>query len=155
MINFTFAGVGNRLVAQIIDSIIVSFAMSIIVIPIFGVGVFTSAMGDSDAAGIFAGLAILPVLLIAFIGPVIYEVLMISSARQATFGKVLMKIKVIDEQGQRLTVGAAIGRTLIKYLSVNFCFLLWLWPLFNDKEQGLHDIIVKDLVIRDQYTPGI
>lgn len=149
MLNSTFAGFGNRLVAQIIDAIIVSFAMSIFIIPIFGVGIFTSAIGDSDAAGLFAGLAILPVLLIASIGPIVYEVFMISSSRQATFGKILMKIKVVDQQGQRLTVGAAIGRTLIKYLTVNFCFLLWLWPLFNDKEQALHDIIVNDLVVRE------
>ena len=96
-----------------------------------------------------AGLAILPIILMAFVGPVIYEVFMLSSSRQATFGKVIMKIKVIDEQGQRLTLGAAIGRTLIKYLTVNFCFLLWLWPLFNKEEQALHDLIVRDLVIRD------
>jgi len=149
MMNPTLAGFGARLVAQIIDSLIVGFGMSMIVIPIFGVGVFTSAMGDTDTAGILAGLAILPIILISLIGPVIYEVFMLSSSRQATFGKVIMKIKVIDEQGQRLTVGAAIGRTLIKYLTVNFCFLLWLWPLFNKEEQALHDLIVRDLVIRD------
>ena len=149
MMNPTLAGFGARLVAQIIDSLIVGFGMSMIVIPIFGVGVFTSAMGDTDTAGILAGLAILPIILISLIGPVIYEVFMLSSSRQATFGKVIMKIKVIDEQGQRLPVGAAIGRTLIKYLTVNFCFLLWLWPLFNKEEQALHDLIVRDLVIRE------
>lgn len=149
MTNFTLAGFGARLVAQIIDSLIVGFAMSLIIIPIFGIGALTGAMGDSDRAGLIAGLAILPIILMAFVGPVIYEVLMLSSSRQATFGKVIMKIKVIDEQGQRLTLGAAVGRTLIKYLTVNFCFLLWLWPLFNKEEQALHDLIVRDLVIRD------
>ena len=150
MLNYTIAGFGNRLVAQIIDSIIVSFAVSIIAVPIFGFGIFTSAMNGDETAGLFAGLALLPIMLFAFIGPVVYEVLMLSSPRQATIGKMLMKIKVVDEQGTRLTLGGAIGRTLIKYLSVNFCFLLWLWPLFNDKEQALHDIVVKDFVIRDQ-----
>ena len=152
MLNFTFAGVGNRLVAQIIDSLIVGFAMSIIIIPIFGAGIFASMVGNEDSAGAFAFFAMIPVIAIASIGPIIYEVVMLSSSRQATFGKVLMKIKVVDEQGQKLTVGAAIGRTLIKYISFNLCFLLWLWPLFNDKEQGLHDIIVKDLVVRDQMS---
>jgi len=36
MLNSTFAGFGNRLVAQIIDSLIVGFAVSIIAMPIFG-----------------------------------------------------------------------------------------------------------------------
>jgi uncharacterized RDD family membrane protein YckC len=149
MQNSTLAGFGARLVAQIIDSLIVGFVMSIFIIPIFGIGALTGAMDDSGSAGLFAGLALLPIMLMAFVGPVIYEVFMLSSSRQATFGKVIMKIKVIDEHGQKLTIGAAAGRTLVKYLTVNFCFLLWLWPLFNKEEQALHDLVVRDLVIRD------
>lgn len=150
MLNFTFAGYGNRIVAQIIDSLIVGFAVSIIAIPIFGISIFSGVNMDdpSDISAMFAGLAILPLVLFAFVAPVVYEVLMISSAKQATFGKMLMKIKVVDEAGLRLTLGAAIGRTLIKYVSSQLCILLWLWPLFNDKEQALHDLIVKDYVIR-------
>ena len=150
MLNFTFAGYGNRIVAQIIDALIVGFAVSIIAMPIFGISIFSGVNMDdpSDISALFAGLAILPILLFAFVAPVVYEVLMISSARQATFGKMLMKIKVVDEAGLRLTLGAAIGRTLIKYVSSQLCILLWLWPLFNDKEQALHDLIVKDYVIR-------
>lgn len=149
MQNFTLAGFGARLVAQIIDSLLVGFAMSIIIIPIFGVGAFTSMMGNQEATGILTSLAIFPILLVGFVGPVIYEVFMLSSSRKATFGKVLMKIQVVDEHGQKLTLGAATGRTIIKYLSVNFCFLLWLWPLFNKEEQALHDLIVRDFVIRE------
>ncbi|WP_221390420.1 RDD family protein [Dyadobacter sp. NIV53] len=150
MLNFTFAGYGNRIIAQIIDVIIVGFAVSIIAMPIFGFSIFSGMNVDdpSDISALFAGLAILPLLLFAFVGPVVYEVLMISSAKQATFGKMLMKIKVVDEAGLRLTLGAAIGRTLIKYVSSQLCILLWLWPLFNDKEQALHDLAVKDFVIR-------
>ena len=150
MLNFTFAGYGNRIVAQIIDALIVGFAVSIIAIPIFGISIFSGVNMDDpgDISAMFAGLAILPLVLFAFVAPVVYEVLMISSAKQATFGKMLMKIKVVDETGLRLTLGAAIGRTLIKYVSSQLCILLWLWPLFNDKEQALHDIIVKDYVIR-------
>ena len=150
MLNFTFAGYGNRIVAQIIDALIVGFAVSIIAMPIFGISIFSGINMDdpSDISAMFAGLAILPILLFAFVAPVVYEVLMISSARQATLGKMLMKIKVVDEAGLRLTLGAAIGRTLIKYVSSQLCILLWLWPLFNDKEQALHDLVVKDYVIR-------
>lgn len=148
MQNFTLAGFGARLVAQIIDGLIVGFVLSLIIIPIFGLGAFTSMAGNPDAAGILAGMAIFPMLLVGFLGPVIYEIFMLSSSRQATFGKILMKIKVVDEHGQKLTLGAAAGRTIIKYLTVNFCFLLWLWPLFNKEEQALHDLIVRDSVIR-------
>jgi uncharacterized RDD family membrane protein YckC len=148
MQNFSLAGFGNRAVAQIIDSLIVGVAMSLIVIPLFGIGGLTSTF-DNDFSALFAGLAILPAILIAMVGPVIYEVFMLSSPRRATFGKSIMRIQVRDEYGNGLTVGAAIGRTLIKYLTLNFCFLLWLWPLFNKEEQALHDLIVRDFVVAD------
>ena len=60
-----------------------------------------------------------------------------------------MKIKVVDEQGLRLSFGSALGRSLIKYVTSNLCILLWLWPLFNNTEQALHDLVVKGYVIRE------
>lgn len=148
MQNFTLAGFGNRVVAQIIDTLIVGVAMSVLIVPLFGLGGLTSTF-DNDFAALLGGLAILPLLLIGFLGPIVYEVFMLSSPRRATIGKSLMKIQVRDEYGNGLTLGAAIGRTLIKYLTLNFCFLLWLWPLFNKEEQALHDLIVRDFVVRD------
>lgn len=152
MQNVTFAGVGNRLVAQIIDGLILGFVMSLLLVPIFGVGFFSAYsqdMTDEGAIAALAGLAILPIILVGIAAPVLYEAFMLSSAKQATLGKMIMKIKVVDEQGQRLTFGAALGRSLIKYVSSNVCILLWLWPLFNNTEQALHDLIVKDYVIRE------
>jgi uncharacterized RDD family membrane protein YckC len=152
MNNFTFAGVGNRLVAQIIDGFILGFAISLIVIPIFGLGIFGGSFSnftDQSAVAAALMLGILPIILVGLASPIIYEAFMISSVRQATLGKMIMKIKVVDEKGQRLTFGAALGRSLIKYVTSNLCVLLWLWPLFNDTEQALHDLVVKDYVIKE------
>lgn len=121
-------------------------------VPIFGIGFFTSSLSNTDdigAAAALAGLAIFPIILLGIGAPVLYEAFMISSAKQATIGKIVMKIKVVDEQGLRLTFGAALGRSLIKYVTSNLCILLWLWPLFNNTEQALHDLVVKDFVIRE------
>jgi uncharacterized RDD family membrane protein YckC len=148
MRNFTLAGFGTRLVAQIIDTLIVGVAMSLLIVPFFGLGGLTRTF-DNDFAALMGGLALLPLLLIGLLGPMVYEIFMLSSARCATLGKSLMKIQVRDEFGNGLTIGPAIGRTLVKYLTFNFCFLLWLWPLFNKEEQALHDLIVRDFVIRD------
>ncbi|TDE16769.1 RDD family protein [Dyadobacter psychrotolerans] len=152
MLNSTLAGFGNRFVAQIIDSLIVGFLMSVTIIPIFGISIFTgggfSGLEPDEATGLIVAATLVPVFIIGFVGPIIYEIVMLNSSKQATLGKIIMKIRVEDETGQKLTLGAVIGRTLIKYLSFQFCFLLWLWPLFNDKEQALHDIVVKDFVVR-------
>ena len=151
MQNFTFAGVGNRLVAQIIDGLIMGFVISLIIIPIFGIGIFTGSMDNFDEGAIatMVGLALIPIILISIAAPILYEAFMLSSAKQATLGKMVMKIKVVDEQGLRLSFGSALGRSLIKYVTSNLCILLWLWPLFNNTEQALHDLVVKGYVIRE------
>lgn len=152
MQNFTFAGVGNRLVAQIIDGLILGFVLSLICIPIVGFGVFkgsTSNFQDEEAVAAMMGIAFIPIILLAIAGPILYETLMISSAKQATLGKMIMKIKVVDENGQGLTFGTALGRALIKHVTSSLCILLWLWPLFNNTEQALHDLVAKDYVIRE------
>ena len=151
MENSSLAGFGNRLVAQIIDSLILGFVISALILPIFGISVFNSAMADAEdeaAIAVLVASLVVPLVLAGLVAPILYEAFMLSSSKQATVGKILMKIKVVDEQGQRLTFGAALGRSLIKYITSNVCILLWLWPLFNDKEQALHDIVVKDYVIK-------
>jgi uncharacterized RDD family membrane protein YckC len=152
MQNITFAGVGTRLVAQIIDGLILSFVLSLLIIPIIGVSFFSESIqnyGNDSAAVAMLGLTIVPIIVLIFAIPTIYETAMICSAKQATLGKIIMKIKVADEQGQRLTFGASLGRSLIKSATSSLCILLWLWPLFNDKQQALHDLVAKDYVVRD------
>jgi uncharacterized RDD family membrane protein YckC len=152
MQNLPFAGVGTRLIAQIIDGLILGFVLSLIIVPIVGVGVFSESMelyeNDTAVAAMIAAI-IVPIILLAIAGPIIYETVMISSAKQATLGKIIMKIKVVDEQGQRLTFGASLGRAVVKNVTSSMCILLWLWPLFNDKEQALHDLVAKDYVVHD------
>lgn len=60
----------------------------------------------------------------------------------ATLGKRWMKIKVLDQNNQPLGFGKAFLRELVKGILGNLCFLLYLWPLFDDQKQGLHDKIL-------------
>ncbi|WP_428656195.1 RDD family protein [Runella sp.] len=151
------AGFGNRLVAQIIDGIILGIAFSLLMIPFGGmatlIGMNADNISDSSdeaAAALIglAGLSVLGIVLFSLIAPFIYEAFMISSAKQATVGKIIMKIKVVGPAGERLTFGQAVGRSLIKYISSHLCILLWLWPLFNPEEQALHDLVIKSYVVK-------
>lgn len=151
------AGFGNRLVAQIIDGIILGIAFTLILIPfggvaaLLGLGAADNMDGSEEASAALMGLAgmsIVGLILFSIIVPFLYEAFMISSPKQATFGKVLMKIKVVGENGERLSFGQALGRSLIKYITSNLCILLWLWPLFNPEEQSLHDLVVKSYVVK-------
>lgn len=158
MTNYTLAGFGNRFLAVIIDGFIASIVFSFLFIPINTLGLITLPSladlqnSEDEAAGVIIASYTAALMGLSFcygIAYLLYETFMISSAKQATLGKMALKLRVVTEDGQRLTTGQALGRSLLKGISGNVCFLLWLWPLFNDKEQALHDLIVKDLVIKN------
>jgi uncharacterized RDD family membrane protein YckC len=80
----------------------------------------------------------------------IYHIIMESSVKQATYGKQILRIKVGDLQGQRVTVGRAAGRNIAKILSVLTLFIGYLFSFFNKQQQCLHDMIAGTLVMKDR-----
>ncbi|MDR6945201.1 RDD family protein [Mucilaginibacter pocheonensis] len=81
---------------------------------------------------------------------IIYHIIMESSAQQATHGKQMLKIKVVDMQGNRISTGKAISRNLCKIFSVATFFVGYLLAFFNKKQQCLHDMMAGTLVIKDR-----
>ncbi len=78
----------------------------------------------------------------------LYYPIMHSSRYQATIGKRLLQIKVVNDQGGRISFLHALGRYLLLYLS--FCFFIGLIMVaFTQKKQGLHDLIAKTYVIEN------
>ncbi|ASU36351.1 RDD family protein [Mucilaginibacter xinganensis] len=80
----------------------------------------------------------------------IYHIIMESSAKQATYGKQILKIKVCDMQGQRISLGLAAARNLAKLLSVLTFFVGYLFSFFTKQQQCLHDMIAGTLVMKDR-----
>jgi uncharacterized RDD family membrane protein YckC len=78
-----------------------------------------------------------------------YYTIMESSSAQATFGKQLMAIKVVDEQGNRISLGRSALRNILRHIPVLSWFILigYLLIAFTDKKQGLHDMIAGTYVI--------
>jgi uncharacterized RDD family membrane protein YckC len=137
---------GKRLVAAIIDGIFVGLGAipGWIVMIVFAVGAASTAdsrgrMSD-DAAGAMMGGFLLGYLLI-FGGTIIlwlFNVYLLGRDG-ATLGKRWLKMKVLDPAGQPLGFGKAFLRELVKQLLGGLCFLLYLWPLFDNQKQGLWD----------------
>lgn len=157
MENLQLAGFGKRLVAYLIDGILLSIVLGIIMSVFFG-GIFASMAGSGafdgtmseDEAAVTAVAATGGIMLFYFIAVVAiiaYEVLMISSAKQGTIGKIAMKIKVVKEDGSKLSTTDAIIRTIVKSLISGICLIGFLITLFNKKEQSLHDLAGKTLVV--------
>ena len=88
-------------------------------------------------------LALLPVT------KIIYHIVMECSPKQATYGKQILKIKVCDLEGRRISIGRSISRNLFKIFSL-ITVIGYLLSFFNKKQQCLHDIMAETLVMKDR-----
>ncbi len=75
-----------------------------------------------------------------------YFVLMESSPLQATLGKLMLGIKVVDGAGKRISFLRALLRNIAKSVSY-ILFIGYLMAAFTKKKQGLHDLLSGCLVI--------
>ena len=75
------------------------------------------------------------------------SVLFEASAWQATPGKHVVGLEVVDEQGGRLTLTSSLVRTAGKLLSAGVLGFGYVLGIFDDRKQTLHDKLAKTLVI--------
>lgn len=74
-----------------------------------------------------------------------------SSAAQATPGKYVMGLKVMNENGGRLSFGRAVGRYAMKYVSTFLLLFGYIMQVFTVKRQTLHDMVVQAVVVNFDY----
>jgi uncharacterized RDD family membrane protein YckC len=156
--NTNYAGFWLRLVAIIIDGIIIGVAQSFIFVPIlaalglgFANSVETMDLSDPDqAAGMMASVMALMggYWILSLTIQILYSTLMESSKLQATVGKLALGLKVTDLQGNKLDFVKALVRNLCKLIS-NFTLLIgYIMAGFTEKKQALHDMIASTLVLK-------
>lgn len=80
----------------------------------------------------------------------IYFGAMESSGMQATLGKRMLGMKVVDKRGYRLSFGHAVGRHFAKILSYITLFIGFLIVGFDQKKRALHDHVAGTLVISNK-----
>jgi uncharacterized RDD family membrane protein YckC len=134
-----FSGFDQRLIASVLDWFFVSGACILIAVI---VSLFASK--ELRLPVIIALLIAIP--LINFI----YHIVMESSVKQGTYGKQLIRIKVCDMDGKRLSIAHATARNLAKLFSTLPFFTGYLFSFFNKQQQCLHDAIAGTLVIKDR-----
>ena len=154
---FRYAGFWKRLVAYFIDSIIISVASGILLIPflaVVGLGIFS--MHDSDlsydtdtAVGLIIAMIAGYLVLVAGIAIAgwLYFALMESSSQQGTLGKMALGVKVTYMVGNRISFGRATGRYFAKMISSLTLGVGYLMAGFTQQKQALHDIIAGCLVV--------
>ena len=85
---------------------------------------------------------------LAFVGQWLYDALLTSSSWQATIGKRVLRLKVVDEAGNRISFGRATGRFFAKILSSMFFCIGFLMIAFTEQKTGLHDMLAGTRVLR-------
>lgn len=126
-----YGGFWIRVVAYIIDGVILGVA-GVILVLIFG--------NDGGGQAISN--------LISFVIGLVYYAYFWASERQATLGMMAMGLRVTGEDGGRISIGRAVGRYFALLLSFLILFIGVIMVAFDSRKQGLHDKIVKTLVVK-------
>jgi uncharacterized RDD family membrane protein YckC len=87
--------------------------------------------------------------LLAIVG---YFVLMESGERGATLGKRVLKLRVVDATGERVSKQRALGRCLARLLSTLPVFLGYLMQPYTRHKQALHDMVAGTLVVQTEKS---
>jgi uncharacterized RDD family membrane protein YckC len=147
------AGFISRFIAFIIDLIIIFLSITLIV---FFVGlisdffnlnnIISNWLGNGKfqlyvqtGTKIFAGI-------FSYLFSLLYQAFFWSLTGQ-TPGKFLLGLKVVRTNSKRLGFWRAFARALGYYLSAIILFLGFIWIIFDNRRQALHDKIVGTLVI--------
>lgn len=142
---YGYASFGQRLVASIIDGIIMNIVTSISGF-VFGLGTFS--FNTDDDFNLIAMLGGAMALSVNMILNVLYFAYFESSEKQATFGKQAMGIVVTDMRGERITFMNAVGRYFAKFISMIILFIGYIMQAFDSKGQALHDKLAGTLVYK-------
>ena len=142
---------GSRLAAYLIDALILLVPIVILTIIVVGI-----AAGSDTGAIVTGVLGFLAYLVVAFIyAPVLM-------AREGpnngqTWGKQMLGIRVVRDTGQAMSFGwAALREIAVKGLLVAIAssiipvipwFLNYFWPLWDDQNRALHDMICSTHVV--------
>jgi uncharacterized RDD family membrane protein YckC len=139
-----YASWGRRLAAYLLDVVIIFVPVMIVII----VALIAASPDDGDGAWIIVGLAYLAAILVPFV----YFTFFHGDPRGQTPGKRALGIQVVsDGTGQSIGYGRAFGRYAITAVFGFFFLPLildYLWPLWDAKNQTIHDKLVSSVVVR-------
>ncbi len=135
-------GVGRRLVAVIIDYIILFLILSVVTVGISFIAILVVDVAASTKTLINLLTQCLRLLIVG----TYFVIFWVANGGQ-TLGKMAMGIKVVMIDGSSITTGKAILR-FIGYIAGGF--IMWvgfIWAAFDEKRQGWHDKMAKTYVV--------
>ena len=147
-----FKGLLIRILAAIIDSVVISIGL---VATVAVVGVFFGSL-FGEGAGIGAALIFLILISVLLL---LYKPLMEASEYQGTIGKIALNMKVVDKNGQRITMTKSFVRTVVYILQTAIpginaiSWMAFFMIAFTEENQSLHDVAAETYVV-SKYWQG-
>jgi uncharacterized RDD family membrane protein YckC len=146
-----FAGHAGRLVAYIVDGIIlgvVTTVLALVAVAVLGVGFSTSGDGSGTVSGGSVAASLL-ILLIVFIVSIGYFPFFWARSG-STPGMRLFRLRVVrDKDGGAIGAGTAILRLIGLWISFAVFYLGVIWILIDSRRRGWHDLLAGTVVIEE------
>jgi len=140
---------GTRAIGYLIDSLLVGGAMAVIYLIAGGLLTGVARLGGERASSGMCCVVLLTFPLATLLVGIYNRVYLVAQ-RGYSIGQGVVKIKVVDANGQLLSQGTALIR-LLAQAGMGFVPLLpvvdLLWPLWDERRQTLHDKAVGSYVI--------
>jgi uncharacterized RDD family membrane protein YckC len=135
-----------RFLARLIDSVILSFVVFALIVPI----VFIAIFDTSGSFGLFGGFGIGSIMIsVVWVAIVIGYFAFMESSRGQTLGKMIMKLKTVGPDGQNPSFETAVKRNAFYVLGIvpvigglaQFAAVLYIAYTINDSptHTGWHD----------------
>jgi uncharacterized RDD family membrane protein YckC len=152
------AGWWSRVGAQIIDGIVISVAALVLLLVIGAVAGSGFLIGETAGViGVIVGFAIWALAFTA--AALVYAPLMMAKTNGKTLGRMATGIRVVRTNGKPVDFGWAMLReVVVKGLLFNVVggsvtfglayFIDVLWPLWDEENRALHDMVVDSRVIK-------
>lgn len=125
------AGVFRRVIAFLIDGIILWFGSGLVWMVLRSVGI--RVWGRTED-------------ILTFLIALIYFTYYDSEKKAGSLGKQTMGMQVVNERDELLTIEQSAKRTGLK-LVFNLLPLLWIAPAITKYRQGLHDVVARTFVV--------
>ena len=140
--DFPYAGFWSRAAARVIDLLLLLAAFNLFyLLDRHGADAGLWAEGGLGEGFSGEGFSAVNVLrLVFFLGFPVFYYVYLHGAYGQTFGKMAMRIRVLNEDG-----------TPIDFRKALFRWLGYFWAAFDARKQGLHDRVCKTIVVREPY----
>ena len=146
------ASVGRRWLAIIIDGLIVG-VMTLLLVSVGGAfATIEAALLSEDPTMVSDAASQLQndVLTVNFLVSAVYNVAFMTMFNGQTLGKILLKLRVIKKNGQRIGILDAIIRNVFGYTISGMFLLGYLWAAFDREKQTWHDKLAGTVVVDER-----